>query len=260
MYSRSQIIDSIHPQLRAALAQWPQDWIRFTWPGYTYEHTLRVHNLAMTIASELDCNGWVVELAALLHDIGKPAGEPHAEPSAQRADEVLAALGIDLLTRQRVEHIIAHHITVDPLHPLENRVLYDADLVDANYGCVAFSRYITIRAHRQAPIPDMAEEGVGWLERNQDRLAQVMTEPAQRIARARFERMARFHGQLVTDLQAGDGPALRLARFFEADGQRPSLMRQSQQLAQRIAPCSEMDDDFSRWFAHALSDEIAGRI
>lgn len=259
-------IAQIETIIKHELGAWPKEWVRFTWPGYTYEHTLRVRNLALHLADRLAANARVVELTALLHDLGKPAGEPHAEPSAERADAVLADLGVDLLTRQRVHHIIAHHIDVDPLHPLENRIIYDADLIDANYGDVAFTRYITIRSHRGRPIEAMVDEAPDWLERNRNRLAQVLTLAGREIAQGRFQRMQRFYSQLChdldhQDLDRGSGPALYIARFLNADAKRPSLYHQWQAMKEQAAEAEDQltGSVFYQTFVQDLGLEITGQ-
>jgi len=257
----AETIHRIESIIEQALSAWPEEWQGFTWPGYTYEHTLRVRNLSLALARRFGADERVVELAALLHDIGKPAGEPHAEPSAQRAEPVLVELGVDAPTRQRVLHAIANHITCDPAHPVENLALYDADLIAANFGYIAFTRFITIRAHRSAPIPAMVTEGRDWLVRVQER-SQKLTNPLSvPVFEARYAKMQRFYQQLAADLETGAGPALALARFLEADAARPSLARQMSlmQQAQDGVPGDGLTP--SPFLAEALTTlraEIAG--
>ncbi len=256
------IIRQVEKLVQRELSGWPLEWSGFNWPGYTYEHTLRVRNLSLCMARRLGADERIVELAALLHDIGKPAGEPHAVPGAERAEPILLELGIDAATRARVLHIIGNHITCDPAHPLENLLLYDADLIDANFGYIAFTRYITIRAHRGNAIADMATEGQGWLGRVDERRKRVITELGQAIARERYARMQSFHGQLCAELEAKAGPALDIARYFAADAHRPSLSRQVREMERAFEigdPVNGLQPlAFMREFVRVLKEEIAG--
>jgi hypothetical protein len=221
MIEYTQAIRQIETEVERVLADWPADWINFNWPGYTYEHTYRVRSLALTLAREL---------GALLHDIGKPAGEPHAEPGMQRAAPILADLGVDEETSRRILHIIGGHLACNIADPAENLALYDADFIDANFGAIAFTRYISIRAHRGNLVTAMVSEAEGWLVRIEERRLKVITEPGKRMTTVRVGRMHDFYRQLVADLGAGEGPALGIARFLEADAVRPSLARQVQRM------------------------------
>jgi putative nucleotidyltransferase with HDIG domain len=249
------VIRRIEAIIREVLADWPDEWIRFTWPGYTYEHTLRVRNLALALGEQLGANRRVVHLAALLHDIGKPAGEPHAVPSAQRAKAVMRDLGIDLLTIERACHAIANHITQSPLHPVENLALYDADLVDANFGLVAFLRYISIRANRGSTVQETIEEGREWVLRVDGRRQGLLTDAGGAMAAVRYARMLDLHAQLDRELADGGGPALRMAAYINADARRPSLARQVVELAG-----SDVDPEFRHHLAMMLEQEIAAEV
>jgi len=227
MTTSSEVIREIARIVKAQLGDWPPDWVGFNWPGYTYQHTWRVCHLALALARELGADEWVVELAALLHDIGKPAGEPHAEPGVERAWPILDALGIDATTRDRVLHIIGGHLACNPADPPENLALYDADFIDANFGAIAFMRYMSIRAHREATPEAMVTEAREWLfVRLMERRQRVITAPGGRLADARLARMRDIYAQLAADLAAGDGPALAVARYIMGDAARPSLTRQ----------------------------------
>jgi putative nucleotidyltransferase with HDIG domain len=249
------VIRRIEAIICDVLADWPDGWIRFTWPGYTYEHTLRVRNLALALGDQLGANHQVVHLAALLHDIGKPAGEPHAVPSAERAETVMRDLGIDLLTIERACYAIANHITQSPLHPVENLALYDADLIDANFGLVAFLRYISIRANRGSTVQETIEEGREWVLRVDSRRQGLLTDAGREIAAIRYARMLDLHAQLDRELAAGGGPAMRMAAYVNGDAQRPSLTRQVSELA-----ASAEDPEFRQQLARMLAQEIAAEV
>lgn len=259
---KEKVIQQIEKLVEGQLSSWPLEWTGFNWPGYTHEHTLRVRNLSLSLAQQLGADEWIVELAALLHDIGKPAGEPHALPGAERAEPILVELGIEAETRARVLHIIGNHITCDPAHPPENLALYDADLIDANFGYIAFTRYITIRASRGNAVADMATEGQGWLARVDERRSRVITEVGREIARERYARMHIFYRQLCADLQAGAGAARGIAYYLAADARRPSLARQMRDMERTLTSGEPVNgllpSNFLREFVRLLEEEVAG--
>lgn len=88
------IVPELERIIRDRLIGWPPDWEGYHWPGYTYEHTLRVRDLALTLAERERADPDVVLLAALLHDIRKDSGRDHAEVGANEAGRILKDLGV----------------------------------------------------------------------------------------------------------------------------------------------------------------------
>ncbi len=253
------IIRSLEKLVETELSNWPTEWAGFNWPGYTYEHTLRVRNLSVSMARQLGADERIVELAALLHDIGRPEGEKHSDTGAQRAEAVLAELGIDAPTRQSVCHIIQTHLDKDPKYPVENLVLYDADFIDANYGYVAFTRYITIRASRNMTVEETIKSAPELLSAFEAKRGQVFTEIGDAISIERFGRMRTFLDNLLQDGNCG---ATNIARYLAADAHRPSLIRQVEQmdgvLSGKDAISGLKSSAFLSEFVKMLREEIAG--
>lgn len=258
-------VRSLEATAKDKLANWPSEWVGFHWPGYTYEHTLRVRNLSRAMARTLGADDRLVEVAALLHDIGKPEGEPHGDIGAGRAEEILASLGVGAPDRRRVCDLVRTHLAPDPSYPTENLVLSDADYIDANFGYVAFARYITIRASRDMPVNETVESAGEWLANVDGRRRKVVTDLGRTIAEERFGRMATFLESLREDLRGGadgDGAALVIARYLAADAHRPSLLRQVAHMRQVLA--GERREDGLRLsatlgsFAELTDQEMAG--
>jgi putative nucleotidyltransferase with HDIG domain len=254
------IIRSLEELVETELSNWPAEWEGFNWPGYTYEHTLRVRNLSVSMARQLGADEQIVELAALLHDIGRPVGEPHWDTGEQRAEEILSELGIDAPTRQSVCHIIQAHVTKkDPKHPVENLVLYDADFIDANYGYAAFTRYFAIRASRDMTVEEAIEGAPDLLAAFEAKLEQVFTEVGDAISIERFSRMRSFLDSL---LQGENGGAISIARYVAADAHRPSLIRQVEEMDGILNGSSAISglesSAFLSDFVKMLKEEIAG--
>jgi uncharacterized protein len=129
--------------------------------GHDWFHIERVCRMALSIAREEDADAFVVELAALLHDVAdwKFAGGDHdAGPRAARA--WLAPLGV---SEPVIDHVCA--IIADlsfkgagvqtPMKTLEGKCVQDADRLDA-LGAIGIARAFAYGGHKGRPLYDPA--------------------------------------------------------------------------------------------------------
>ncbi len=115
--------------------------------SHDWEHTLRVHRLCLHLGPVQGADMLVLEAAAYLHDIGRPAQDAaagaccHAVSGAQMALEILRPLDIDPARRDNIVHCIRAHRFRDDHPPAtcEAKVLFDADKLDA-IGAVGIAR------------------------------------------------------------------------------------------------------------------------
>jgi uncharacterized protein len=110
--------------------------VDFTDLAHGWEHVYRVYHLSLRIAEQEHADGFIVGMAALLHDIGRTTQDPkkpHAERSAIIAAELLARYELQDETQQAIIHAILAHNYRRGITPatLEARVLYDADRLDS---------------------------------------------------------------------------------------------------------------------------------
>jgi uncharacterized protein len=108
----------------------------FTDLAHGWEHVYRVYHLSLRIAEQEHADGFIVGMAALLHDLGRTTRDPsrpHAERSAVLATELLARYNLPHGTEQAILHAILAHNYRRGITPatLEARVLYDADRLDS---------------------------------------------------------------------------------------------------------------------------------
>jgi putative nucleotidyltransferase with HDIG domain len=87
---------------------------RFDMPDHIRRHSLLVTEVAVFLASSLNCNGCrldmrLIEAAALLHDIGKNLGLDTGEDHA-----ILGARMLDGIVDQAIAGIVGDHISLDP--------------------------------------------------------------------------------------------------------------------------------------------------
>lgn len=65
------ILGELEELVRETYLLWDEDWVGFSWRNYTFDHVLRVRNLARTIAEQEGGDLRSLEFAATLHDITK---------------------------------------------------------------------------------------------------------------------------------------------------------------------------------------------
>ena len=111
--------------------------------GHDWSHVERVRRVARTLAREEGADGFICELAALLHDVAdyKIAGDEAT--GLARVRDWLAAHESDAATTERVMQIIATMSFAGGERPamttLEGQIVQDADRLDA-IGAVGVAR------------------------------------------------------------------------------------------------------------------------
>jgi len=104
------------------------------WHGWP--HVKRVQRLCSRLSKGLkDVDYEVVEVSALLHDIGKYMEKEsnaldHGRISAEMAEEFLHSIEFDVEKVKAVCHAIRVHTHGEEPHSLEAKLLHDADMLD----------------------------------------------------------------------------------------------------------------------------------
>jgi uncharacterized protein len=249
-------IASIHQIIQDRLGNWPPQWEGFHWPGYTYEHTLRVRSLALTLAEREGADPVVVEPAALLHDIAKAEGREHATIGAEQVVPILNDLRLPEDLVEKVRFAIATHSGDNTReHPAENRVLGDADLIDANFGYVATWRFITIRAGRESTIQDSVDQMIEWLPKKDELMGLLRSDAGLAVAQERSRAMHAWCGEIREAFNGGSAERRGLRRLIEyvaGDYHRASLQGQLEALKETI------EDDGARAAWERLDAQVNG--
>jgi uncharacterized protein len=184
--------------------------------SHDWDHTERVRTLCLKIGRKERADLRVLELAALLHDIGREAEDRtrgrlcHARSGAAQARVLLGRLGCDRATTAAVAACIRTHRFRRGGAPrtLEARVLFDADKLDS-IGAVGVGRAFLFAGEVGARLHDPAidvrktkpytredtayREYLVKLGRVRDRMT---TREGRRLAAGRHRFMAAFFARL----------------------------------------------------------------
>lgn len=195
--------------------------------SHDFDHTMRVLNLALKIASHYkDVDTDALEAACILHDIArvKEDTDPtktidHAELGAEMSKNILKDMGCSDKFINSVASAIRSHRFRGKYKPetIEAKILSDADKLDA-IGAVGIGRAFMIAGeYGEKLYIDLDEESVGDAERIKDfkehspnleylvKLRKVeerlYTDEAKRIAKGRIEFMDAFFDRLKEEVK-----------------------------------------------------------
>jgi uncharacterized protein len=184
--------------------------------GHDWWHAERVRSLAKHIAAQEGADVFVVELAALLHDVADAKFTGSDETGPRAAREWLVALRVEPETVESVADIIArmsYKGALVPEEPLsvEGRCVQDADRLDA-MGAIGIARTFAYGGYVHRPLhdpdipaemhttPDGYRNNTGTtINHFHEKLLllrdRLHTESARRIAEHRHDFMIRFLDQ-----------------------------------------------------------------
>lgn len=127
--------------------------------GHDWWHVHRVRAMALRLAREEGADAYVVELAALLHDVADHklhGGDDTVGPRVTR--EWLESARADTDTIRHVEHIVRDLSfkgagVPTPMRTVEGKVVQDADRLDA-IGAMGIARAFAFGGSRNRPLHD----------------------------------------------------------------------------------------------------------
>ncbi len=207
---------SVAPALLSRVREEAGAFFRSARGSHDGDHTERVRRLCLRIGRKEKADLGVLELAALLHDIGRAEEDRshgrvcHARSGAALARSLLADHGVDpAVVRAVVEAIRTHRFRRGGVpRTLEARVLFDADKLDS-IGAVGIGRAFLFAGEVGARLHDKAidvrrtkpytredtayREYLVKLSRVRDRMT---TREGRRIAAERHRYMAAFFARL----------------------------------------------------------------
>jgi uncharacterized protein len=100
--------------------------------AHSYEHVDRVVKIAILLAKKEKADIELVQVGAILHDVGRCVGQPHNETGAKLASEILNKVHYPPQKTRKIARIVLLH-NVDSknkLNSLEEKIVWDADKID----------------------------------------------------------------------------------------------------------------------------------
>ena len=191
---------------------------------HDWEHTCRVRANAMRIAQEEGADLLVVELAALLHDIGRPAEladcgkTDHALLGAAMAGAILRKHGCDeALTAKVIECVRTHRYRKRGPEgmpaSLEAKCVFDADKLDS-IGAIGIGRAFHFAGRTGAKVHNTEQQALASDSYSREDTAyreflvklrhikdNMLTSAGRRMAHQRHDFMCAFFDELNSELQ-----------------------------------------------------------
>lgn len=189
---------------------------------HDWSHVERVRGLALSIGEKEKANLQIIEVAALLHDIGRKAefackGKKtdgvkfcHAIEGAKEAKKILSDFDVDEKSVNNILHCIVSHRFRNEEIPetLEAKVLFDADKLDS-IGAVGVGRTFVFAGHFNTAMytgreKDLLESGKNYDFTQEDTAVleyekklkyikdKMQTETGRKIAQERHDFMVKF--------------------------------------------------------------------
>ena len=126
--------------------------------GHDWYHIKRVRDTALHIADKEGGDKELIELVALVHDVGDHKFHTSEEEGHQATFKLLATCNVPQALADKVADI-AHRVSfkgidvADDMPTLEGKIVQDADRLDA-IGAIAIARVFTYRGAKGRPIYD----------------------------------------------------------------------------------------------------------
>ena len=109
--------------------------------AHSYAHVDRVVKIAKFLAKKEKADLELVNIGAILHDVGWSLGQPHNETGAKLAADILNSFHYPQQKTQKIARIVLFHRLSfkDKLESLEEKAVWDADKIDL-LGAVGIAR------------------------------------------------------------------------------------------------------------------------
>ena len=168
--------------------------------AHSYAHVNRVVKIATFLAKNEKANVELVQIGALLHDMGWAAGNPHNETGAKLAKEILKEINYPSEKSEKIVTIILHHPLAfkDKLETLEEKIVWDADKIDL-LGVIGVVRAFHWLSNKpfEAVVKTCFDELIPIYDL-------LNTQTAKRIAKRRRREMMGFLSALKRELSVRD--------------------------------------------------------
>jgi len=169
-------------------------------------HVERILNLCLQLGKHLDANLLILEIAALMHDIGRKyknetsSSKNHAELSAEMAFKFLNSYDFKLSQDDfdNIIHCIRSHSFSNKSNPqtLEAKILSDADKLDA-LGAIGLYRTISFTIMNKGGIKEVIEHLENKILKLKD---QLYLDASKEIAKERQKIIIDFYNEIKDEI------------------------------------------------------------
>lgn len=168
--------------------------------AHSYEHVDRVLKIATFLAKKEKADMELVQVGAILHDVGWTLGQPHNKTGAKLATEILKKIRYPENKSEKAVRIVLRH-PLDfkaELETLEEKIVWDADKIDL-LGAVGIARAFHWGGKKpfETVLRYCFEEGIPIYE-------MLNTAAAKEISRERHRRTVAFLSALEQELSLTD--------------------------------------------------------
>ncbi len=164
--------------------------------GHDISHIMRVYTLTLEIMKNIQCDEFVVKLAALLHDIDDYKITGIDSIDCVKARGFLDSQDLDVQTIDEVCYIINHmsfskNKDIKYELSIEGKVVQDADRIDA-LGAIGIARTFQYGGKKNRPMAESFEHFDDKLIKLYDLLN---TDEARDVAKSRHDMLMSFYHQ-----------------------------------------------------------------
>ena len=193
--------------------------------GHDWWHIYRVWKNAVTICQHEKADAFIVELAALLHDLDDWKFNDMGDETPLRAKAWLDSCGVEISTADKVCEIIMHISykgagVENKMKSLEGLIVQDADRLDA-IGAIGIGRAFAYGGYKNRPMydPESTPQMHATFEQYKNSKSATInhfyekllllkdmmnTNSAKRIAEQRHEVMVNFLDQFMNEWEGKD--------------------------------------------------------
>lgn len=169
---------------------------------HAFDHIERVYKIATYLAKKEGADIEIVQIAALLHDIGRTLKNPHQKTGAKAAIKILKRIGYPEDKTKIVYKAVLYHSLDERknVKTLEGKIVWDADKIDL-IGILGILRIFHFRGNLFSPFDYIIKR---WFKFWMNIYKMLFTKTAKRIAKERYKKTLKFSSDLKKEIPLKD--------------------------------------------------------
>lgn len=176
-----------------------EKWMTHEFSGHDFYHVMRVYETALYLAKDEDVDEFIIQMAALLHDVDDPKlKKPHVK--IKNVPDFLNSIKLSQDYINKITDIIDNmsysaHLRGQKVTSLEGKIVQDADRLDA-IGAIGIGRAFAYGGHKNRMMyqNDMDDDStIAHFYQKLLKLPKLMNTPkAKQLAKAKMKTMKSF--------------------------------------------------------------------